>query len=121
MSVPSVSLFRRTSIDGTDGVPVYRVDTTTELVMLYIVWELRTDNMIHIRAITTTEEKARDYLHGFKMSETGKGNIRRLQVEPVYANHLYGESMYAYAAAMRSQKMVAEASAAETVSACSEG
>lgn len=106
MSEPRVVQQGTTSIDG-KGVPVYRLDTR-ELVILYIVWELHWDNTIHIRSICTTEEQAHDYLYGWKKSGALKETVRRLQIEPVYANHMYAESMYAYAAAIKSSKIVAE-------------
>jgi len=107
MGVPLVIQSGTTSLDGETGLPVFRVDTE-ELVELWIVWELHVDNTIHIRAITTTEARARTYLYGFKKSPTLQETVRRMQVEHVYANHLYAESMYAYGAAKRSASIVAE-------------
>ena len=69
--------------------------------VLYLVWTVGTYKnghpMFDLRAVTTDSVKAKMYVKMLKRDKKDLGEgWYRIHVEPRVANHLYGESMYAY-------------------------
>ena len=69
--------------------------------VIYLVWTIGTYKnghpMFDLRAVTTDSVKAKMYVKMLNRDKKDRGESwYRIHIEPRVANHLYGESMYAY-------------------------
>lgn len=69
--------------------------------VIYLVWTIGTYKnghpMFDLRAVTTDSVKAKMYSKMLRRDKKQKGETwYRIHIEPRVANHLYGESMYAF-------------------------
>jgi hypothetical protein len=71
----------------------YRLEGDTKLpIRVWLVWVMMLDKSVVLRAVTTTEERAKMYAKAARQSVLG--NVLHARVEPSALNHLYGGMMY---------------------------
>jgi hypothetical protein len=69
----------------------YRLDNDKLLIRVWLVWVMLLDKSITLRAITTSEKRAKRYAEGLRQSS--RDDVLRTTVEPSFLNHLYGGMM----------------------------
>lgn len=69
----------------------YRLDNDELPIRAWLVWVMLLDKSITLRAVTTSEKRAKVYAEALRHSM--HDNVLRTTVEPMALNHLYGGMM----------------------------